>query len=87
MAVESLLQRADFVGLGEQEVEEGNNCAFELCALLSPDRDRGETLPEDHFADVSRDEQTDATAETVAFLQKFIKEQHDQASDGELSHD
>ena len=87
MSIESLLQRADFVGLGEQEVEEGNNSAFELCALLSPDGDRGETLPEDHFADVRRDEQTDAAAETVAFLQQFIKEQHDQTSDGELSHD
>ena len=45
LAVESLLQRAQFVLLGQEEVEKGNDCAFELGALLSADSHGRETLP------------------------------------------
>jgi hypothetical protein len=60
LSVEGVLEGINFVALGEEEVEESDDCSFELSALISSDCDGGEALPEDVLADVGSDEEGDA---------------------------
>lgn len=72
LAVERLLERANLVGAGDEQVEEGDDRALELGSATVVDRRGGEGLPHDVLADVGRDEQGDSGAESVALLQKLI---------------
>lgn len=87
LPIESLLQGVELVRLGQQEVEESNDGALELSALLRADGDGRETLPEDDFTDVGGNEEGDAAAKTVALLEELIEEDNDDAGQGELEDD
>jgi len=56
LSVESLLESIELVWLGEHEVEESDDGAFEFGSLISSNGDWGETFPENLFADVGGDE-------------------------------
>lgn len=79
MAVEGLLQCVDLVLLGAEEVEESDDGTFEFSTLLRADSDGGEGFPEDDLADVSRDKERNTGAETVAFLEELVKQDHNNA--------
>ncbi len=56
LSVNSLLKTIELVWLGQHEMEEGDNGAFEFGSLISSDGNWGETFPENLFADVGGDE-------------------------------
>jgi hypothetical protein len=87
LAVESLLDSEHLVGLGEEEVEQGDDGTLELSTLLSSDRDGRKGLPQDDLADVGGDEEGDTGAETVALLKELVKKDNDDSSEGELHDD
>jgi hypothetical protein len=62
LSVEGLLEGVDLVALGEEEVEQGDDCALVLSALVSSDRHERETLPQDVLTDVSSNEKLSSTA-------------------------
>ena len=68
-------------------MEEGDDGSLELGALLRADGDRGERPPQDVLANVRSDEQRDARAETVTFLEELIEEDHDHSCCEELHKD
>lgn len=84
LAVESLLESTLLVGPGEEKVEEGNNGTLELRTTASVDGGGRESLPHDGLADVGGDEQRDTATETVALLEKLIKEDDNHTSNNEL---
>jgi len=84
LAVEGFFEGADFVVAGGEEVEEGDDGAFELCAAAGVDGGGREGFPDDGLADVGGDEEGDARAEAVAFLEELVEEEHDQAGDEQL---
>jgi hypothetical protein len=86
LAVEGFAEGALFVGPGEEKMEESDDCAFEFGAAACVDGSRGERFPDDGFADVGRDKEGDAAAKAVAFLEKLIEEDDDEAGEDEL-HD
>lgn len=67
-------------------MEEGNDGAFELGAAACVDCCGREGLPDDGLADVGRDEEGNAAAQAVAFLQEFVQENDYQSGEDEL-HD
>eukprot|EP00618_Florenciella_parvula_P001379 CAMPEP_0119541236 /NCGR_PEP_ID=MMETSP1344-20130328/52833_1 /TAXON_ID=236787 /ORGANISM="Florenciella parvula, Strain CCMP2471" /LENGTH=535 /DNA_ID=CAMNT_0007585181 /DNA_START=198 /DNA_END=1803 /DNA_ORIENTATION=- len=85
--VERLLERADLVRAGDDEVEERDDGALELGALTRVDGGRGEGLPDDVLARVGRDEERDARAQTVALLHELVEGDDHDASEEELEHD
>lgn len=87
LTVEGLLKSKDLVGLGEEEVEESDDGAFELDTVLGLDRDGRERLPQDGLADVGGDEEGDAASETVALLEELVKEDDNDSGEGELEDD
>ena len=87
LSVKGLLNGVELILLGPEEVEESNDGSLKLGALLSTNGDGREGLPEDDFADVGCDEERDARAKTVAFLEKFVEEDHNDTGHGELHKD
>lgn len=87
LSVEGLLQSVKLVWLGQQEVEQGNDAAFEFSSLVSSNGDWGERFPEDQFADVSGNEEGDTGSETISLLQKFVKHEHHESGKEELDDD
>ena len=87
LSVEGVLNSVQLVRLSKEEVEESDDGTFELGSLFSTDGNRWETSPEDVLADVSSDEKRDSTAKTVALLQKFVEEDHNNTSGEKLSND
>lgn len=65
-------------------MKESNDCAFKL---LAPTRVNGggrKRAPHDGFANSRGDEQRDATAKAITLLEKFVKEDDDQAGHDKL---
>ena len=87
LAVESFTQRAHLVLSSGQQVEKGNNGAFEFSAAASVDRRRRERLPHDRFANVGGDEERNARTQTVAFLQQLVQQQDNQTGNEQLDDD
>ena len=73
LSVEGLSQGADLILTGGQQVEEGNDGPLELGAAAGVDGRRREWLPDNRLADVGRDEQRYARAETVALLEELVE--------------
>ena len=69
LAVKGFPQRVLLVRPCEQEMEERNNCAFELGTPSGVDCSGGERFPDDGLANVRGDEQRDSTAQSISFLQ------------------
>ena len=86
-AVERVAQRADLVLARDQQVEQRDDRALELLAATVVHRHRRERAPHHRLADVRRDEQRDARAQTVALLQQLVQQQHDDARERQLHHD
>ena len=84
LSVEGFPQSADLVLSGGQQVEEGDDGALELSAAAGVDGGGGEGLPDDRLADVGGDEERDARAETVSFLQEFVQQQNNESGDEKL---
>ena len=76
LSVEGFPQGADLVLSGGQQVEEGNDCAFELGAPTGIDGRGGEGFPDYRFANVGGDEERDARAEAIPLLKEFVQEQN-----------
>lgn len=64
-AVECLLNRADLVVAGDQQVDQSNESAFKLGSTASVDGGGGEGLPDDALADVGRDEEGNTRTKTI----------------------
>jgi hypothetical protein len=73
LTVESLPQSSNLVLSSGQQVEEGNDCALELCSASGVDGCGREGLPNDRLADVSCNEERNSRAQTVTLLKKLIK--------------
>ena len=56
MPVEGLLESVKLVWLGQHEMEESDDGAFEFGSLISSDCNWGETFPENLFADIGGNE-------------------------------
>jgi hypothetical protein len=80
---ERLVESMSLVVLGEEEVEEHNNGAFEFRAAASVDGCKRESLPDDGFADVGSNEEGDTRAQAIAILQQLIEEDNNEGSDDE----
>ena len=65
-------------------MEEGDDGALELGAAPGVDGGGAERLPDDRLADVGRDEERDAAAQTIALLQQLVKQEHNQTSHKQL---
>jgi hypothetical protein len=87
LAVEGLAKRAKLVGPGDEEMEEGDDGAFEFFAAAGVDGGGREGLPDDRLADIGGNEERDTRAQTVAFLQKLIEENDDKASKDKLHNE
>ena len=57
LAVESLLETVELVGLSEKEVEKSDDCTFEFSALVGSNSNWRERFPEDLLADVGGDKE------------------------------
>ena len=77
LAVEGLLERANLILLGDEEVEHRNHGTLELGAAAGVDGGRRKRLPDDVLADVRGDEQRNARADAVALLQELVEADHD----------
>ena len=86
-AVEGLAQCLYLVLAGDEQVEEGDDGAFELHALARGDGGGREGPPDHVFADVGGDEQGDAGAQAVALLQELVEDDHDDACEEQLQDD
>ena len=87
LSVEGFAKGAHLVVSGGDEVEESDDRPLELRPSARVDRRRTERFPDDRLADVRGDEQRDARAESVAFLQQFVEEKDDQTGDEQLDDD
>lgn len=74
LTVERLAKGKLLVRPGDQKVEEGDDGALELGTAASVDGGGRKGLPHDRLANVSRDEQGDTGAETIALLEELIEE-------------
>ena len=86
-AVEGLLEGAQLVAAGQQQVEEGDQGALKLGTTGRVDCVGAERLPDDALADVGGDEERNAGAEPVALLQQLIQADDDDAGEDELHDD
>ena len=86
-AIESLLQCADLVRAGDEEMEEGDDSTLKLSATASVNSSGAKCLPDDALALVSRDEQGDTRAKAVALGQELIQQDDDDAGHKELHND
>ena len=86
-SVERFLQGSCLVWPCDEEVEEGDDCAFKFFAAASVDSGWGEGAPNDGLADAGCDEEGDAAAEAVAFLQELIEENDHKTSHYELDNE
>jgi hypothetical protein len=84
LSVEGFPQGADLVLSGGQQVEEGNDCAFELCAPTGIYGGGGEGFPDYRFANVGGDEERDARAEAIPLLKEFVQEQNNKSGNEKL---
>ena len=78
LTIEGLSQRHLLVWPGEEQVDQSNDRALELRTSAGVDRRRRESTPDNGLADVCRNEQADATAQSVALLQQLIKKDDNQ---------
>ena len=70
---------AQLVAAGEEQVKERDDRALELRAAAGVDGRRAEGLPDDALADVGGDEERDARAQPIPFLQQLVEDDHDDA--------
>mmetsp|Transcript_57425 Transcript_57425/g.128203 ORF Transcript_57425/g.128203 Transcript_57425/m.128203 type:complete len:393 (-) Transcript_57425:510-1688(-) len=87
LPVEGLFESAPLVWSREQQVEESDESTLELGTATGVDGGGRERLPDNRLADVGRDEQGDTRSEAVAFLEKLIQDDDNDASDEELQDD
>lgn len=87
LTVESLPQSSALVRLGDQQVEQSNDCTLEVDAAVDGDGGRAESLPDDVLADVGGNEQGDTRAQAVALLQKLVQDDDDDTSEEQLDDD
>ena len=73
LAVEGLLERANLILLGDEEVEQGNHGALELGTAAGVDGGRRKRLPDDALTDGGGDEQRNARAQSVSLLEKLVE--------------
>src|SRR5690242_18626367 len=59
LAIECFFQGANLIRPCDEEVEQGNDCSFELRASPCVDRSGGKGFPNDVFTDVRGDKQRD----------------------------
>lgn len=83
-AIEGLFQCAHLVVASYQQVEKGDDGAFELRAATSVNGGRTERFPHDRVADVSRNEEARASAKTPALLQQLVEKDADHGGNQEL---
>lgn len=81
---ERLPQRAAFIVPREQEVEQADDRALEFGSAAGVDRGGREGLPDDGLADVGGDEEGDAGAEAVSFLEELVEEDDDEGGGDQL---
>ena len=77
LAVEGLLERANLILLGDEEVEHRNHGTLELGTAAGVDGGRRKRLPDDALTDVRGDEERNARADAVALLQELVEADHD----------
>lgn len=78
VAPECFAERTALVVPGEEEMEERDDGAFELGPAPGVDRRGRERLPDDGLADVRGDEERNARAKTVAFLEELVQQDDDE---------
>jgi hypothetical protein len=81
---ESFTQSTAFIAPCEEEMEQGHYGTFEFGTTADVDGGRGKCLPDNRFTDVGGDEEIDARAKAVSFLEEFVKKDDDEGSNDEL---
>ena len=87
LAVDGLLEGADLVIAGDEEVEKSDDGSLELGSAASVDGGGTEGLPDDVLADVCGNEQTDATSEAVSLLKELVEGQDNKTGTEQLGDD
>ncbi len=87
LAVESLLQSADLVLLGDEQMEERNDGSFKFSSTTSVDGGRAERFPDDGLAHIGGNEKRDGRAETVSLLQELIETDDQDTGGDQLAND
>ena len=85
-SVEGFAKGSSLVGPGDQQVEEGNDRAFELFATASVDCSRRKGSPDNRLADAGGNEEGDTRAETIALLEQLIEQNDNQTSNNKLDN-
>jgi hypothetical protein len=86
LAVESLVQGTLLVGPGEEKVEKSDDGTLELGATAGVDGRGREGLPNNRLANVGSNEQRDTAAQTVALLEKLVKQDNHKTSNDQLDN-
>mmetsp|Transcript_1937 Transcript_1937/g.5612 ORF Transcript_1937/g.5612 Transcript_1937/m.5612 type:complete len:425 (-) Transcript_1937:27-1301(-) len=87
LAVDGLLEGADLVIAGDEEMEESDDGSLELSSAASVDGGGTEGLPDNVFTDVGGNEQTDATSEAVSLLKELVEGEDNETGAEQLSDD
>jgi hypothetical protein len=67
-------------------VEEGDDSTLVFGSLFGFNAHEGEGAPEDNLANVGGNEKVNGSAEAVALLEEFVKEEHNNASHRKLNN-
>lgn len=78
LTIERLSQRQLLVGPSPEQVHSCNDGTLKLRTTASVNCRRRECTPNNGLADVRRDKQADATAQSIALLQQFVEEDDNQ---------
>jgi len=81
---ESFTQSTAFITPCEEEMEQRHYGTFEFGTTADVDGSGGKCLPDNRFTDVGGDEEVDARAKAVSFLEEFVEEDDDKGGNDEL---
>mmetsp|Transcript_17262 Transcript_17262/g.50153 ORF Transcript_17262/g.50153 Transcript_17262/m.50153 type:complete len:262 (-) Transcript_17262:361-1146(-) len=87
LAVQRLLESADLVSAGDEQMEECDDGALELSPPSRVECGGTERLPHNVLANVGRNEERNARSQSVPLLEELVEGQHDQTGEEELGDD
>merc|ERR1712131_121696 len=86
-SVEGFIEGTNFIILGGQKVEKGNDGTFEFSTTTDIDCSWRECFPDDSFTDIGCNEKRDTRSKTVTLGKKFVKKQNNESSNKKLDND
>lgn len=84
LSVECLLQGTGLVVPGQEKMKERNDGTLKLGPTSSVDSGGAESFPDDVFANVGSNEKRDSRTQSIALLEKLIKQNDDETGNDKL---